>query len=194
MVRGKESRGCGSRRRSIPFPVTPGDDELLRGVDIAIFRAHGYFLREQKPDGYWYYPLEANATMDAEYIFFNHFMGLVDEKKHQRICEHLLAVQADDGAWPLFHQGPGHLGNTIEAYFALKLTGYAADHPALSKAREFILAQGGLAKAQVFTRMFLAYFGQFPWSGIPALPVEVVLLPPWFRINIYEMSSWARGT
>lgn len=174
--------------------LTSTGDELLQGIDHAISRAQEYFLREQKPEGYWYYPLEANATMDAEYIFFNHFMDRVDEKKHQRICEHLLAIQSDDGSWSLFYKGPGHLGNTIEAYFALKLTGYSADYPALVKAREFILAQGGLAKAPVFTRIFLAYFGQFPAHAIPALPVELVLLPPWFPLNIYEMSSWARGT
>lgn len=182
--------------RQEEFPVAPafGDNEFLYGLENAVVRAQEYFLREQKPVGYWYYPLEANATMDAEYIFFNHFMGRVDEEKHKRICAHLLAVQADDGTWPLFYKGPGHLGNTIEAYFALKLTGYPADHPSLRKAREFILDSGGLAKAQVFTRIFLAYFGQFPWRGIPALPVEVILLPSWFPLNIYEMSSWARGT
>lgn len=170
------------------------NSEFLQGVESAIARAQQYFQREQAPDGYWYYPLEANATMDAEYIFFNHFMGRVDEQKHQRLCAHLLAVQGDDGAWPLFYKGPGHLGNTIEAYFALKLTGYSADHPALVKARSFILMKGGLAQAQVFTRIFLAYFGQFPWRGVPAVPVELNLLPPWFPVNIYEMSSWARGT
>lgn len=174
--------------------LTIAREEFLLGVENAILRAQAYFLREQKPEGYWYYPLEANATMDAEYIFFNHFIGRVEEKTHQRLCEHLLAVQNDEGAWPLFYAGPGHLGNTIEAYFALKLTGYSATHPALVKAREFILAHGGLANAQVFTRIFLAYFGQFPWRGVPALPVELVLLPLWFPLNIYEMSSWARGT
>jgi len=177
-----------------PLTVSPADTELLQGVNNAIVRSQEYFLREQKQDGYWYYPLEANATMDAEYIFYSHFMGQVDEKKNNRLCEHMLAIQGENGAWSLFHKGPGHLGNTIEAYFALKLTGYSADHPALEKARKFILDQGGLAKAQVFTRIFLAYFGQFPWNGIPAVPVELNLLPPWFPVNIYEMSSWARGT
>ncbi|MBI3246809.1 MAG: squalene--hopene cyclase [Deltaproteobacteria bacterium] len=174
--------------------LTPSGDEFFQGVENAILRVQEYFLREQQPDGYWYYPLEANATMDAEYIFFNHFVGRVDEQKHRRICEHLLSVQDETGAWPLFYKGPGHLGNTIEAYFALKLTGYPASHPALAKAREFVLAHGGLAQAQVFTRIFLAYFGQFPWRGVPAVPVELVLLPNWSPVNIYEMSSWARGT
>jgi len=182
------------RQEEFPATLAFGDNEFLYGLENAVVRAQEYFLREQKPAGYWYYPLEANASMDAEYIFFNYFMGRVDEEKHKRICAHLLAVQADDGAWPLFYKGPGHLGNTIEAYFALKLTGYPTDHPSLRKAREFILDSGGLAKAQVFTRIFLAYFGQFPWRGIPTLPVEVVLLPSWSPLNIYEMSSWARGT
>lgn len=191
---GVKSGDVADEVRQLSFPMTPERDEFLRGVDNAIIKAQEYFLREQKPEGYWYYPLEANATMDAEYIFFNHFVGRIDEAKHKRLCEHLLAVQDDNGAWPLFYKGPGHLGNTIEAYFALKLTGYPASHPALNKARNFILAQGGLAQAQVFTRIFLAYFGQFPWQGVPAVPVELILLPNWFPLNIYEMSSWARGT
>jgi squalene-hopene/tetraprenyl-beta-curcumene cyclase len=189
-----ESGAVAEEIAHLAFQLTPSGDEFLRGVDNAISRSQAYFLQEQKPEGYWYYPLEANATMDAEYIFFNHFIGRVDEQKHQRLCQHLLAVQGEDGSWPLFYKGPGHLGNTIEAYFALKLTGYPASHSSLVKAREFILAHGGVAQAQVFTRIFLAYFGQFPWRGVPAVPVELILLPNWFPINIYEMSSWARGT
>src|SRR6185369_6837105 len=77
---------------------------------------------------------------------------------------------------------------------AMKLAGTPASHPALEKARRFILDRGGLVKAGVFTRIFLAYFGQFPWDGVPAMPAELILLPNWFPINIYEMSSWARGT
>src|SRR5712691_11366035 len=70
----------------------------------------------------------------------------------------------------------------------------APSEPALVRARDFILAEGGLARAGVFTRIWLAYFGQFSWTGVPAMPVELVLLPPWFPVNIYAMSSWARGT
>ncbi len=28
---------------------------------------------------------------------------------------------------------------------------------------------------------------------VPAIPPELMLLPNWFAINIYEMSSWTRG-
>jgi squalene-hopene/tetraprenyl-beta-curcumene cyclase len=176
-------------------PAAPAHgDEFLAKIEHTIGRSQEYFRREQTAEGYWHRPLEANATMDAEYIFFMHFMGRVDARRQGRIVEHLLATQLADGSWALYPDAPGHLSNTIEAYFAMKLAGLEPSHPALARARELVLARGGAAKAGVFTRMFLAYFGQFPWDGVPAMPVELVLLPPWFPINIYEMSSWARGT
>jgi squalene-hopene/tetraprenyl-beta-curcumene cyclase len=172
----------------------PRGDEFLAKIDHTIARSQDYFRREQHATGYWHRPLEANATMDAEYIFFTHFMGRVNEARQERIAAHLLATQLPDGSWSLYPGAAGHISNTIEAYFALKLAGFPPEHPQLTKARRFILDRGGLVKAGVFTRIFLAYFGQFPWDGVPAMPVELVLLPHWFPINIYEMSSWARGT
>lgn len=165
--------------------------DLLGG---AIDGARDAILAKQFPGGYWHAPLEANVGMDAQYVVFNRFMGRRPVETERRLVEHILAKQGDDGSWPLYHGGPGHLSTTIEAYFALKLTGHSPDEPALVRAREFIHAHGGLARAQVFTRAYLAYFGQFPWQGLPAMPVELMLLPPWFPLNIYAMSSWARET
>jgi squalene-hopene/tetraprenyl-beta-curcumene cyclase len=183
------------RHRITPRPAAPPHrDEFLAKVDHAVDASQAYFRREQHATGYWHRPLEANATMDAEYVFFMHFMGRVNRERQARIVNHLLATQLADGSWSLYPDAPGHLSNTIEAYFALKLAGEPASRPELEKARRFILEHGGLVKAGVFTRIFLAYFGQFPWDGVPAMPVELVLLPSWFPINIYEMSSWARGT
>src|SRR6185369_17963798 len=138
--------------------LRPRRDEFLAKVDHTITRSHEYFRREQHAIGYWHRPLEANATMDAEYVFFMHFMGRVNPERQERIVAHLLATQLADGSWSLYPGAPGHLSNTIEAYFALKLAGRPASHPALAKARGFILERGGAAKAGVFTRIFLAYF------------------------------------
>jgi squalene-hopene/tetraprenyl-beta-curcumene cyclase len=167
---------------------------LRERLDEAIRRSHARALALQHPGGYWHAPLEANVGMDAQYVIFNRFMGRRRDERERRLMGNVLAQQAGDGSWPLYHGGPGHLSTTIEAYFALKLSGHPAGDPALRRAREFILAHGGLARAGVFTRCFLAYFGQFPWEGLPAMPVELVLLPPWFPINIYALASWARET
>jgi squalene-hopene/tetraprenyl-beta-curcumene cyclase len=163
-------------------------------AEQAIARATQYLLVTQHARGYWHAPLEANATMEAEYIFFNRLLGRAKPDLDHRMAERLVALQQADGSWPIYAGGPGNLSTTIETYFALRLVGLLPSEPALVRARDFILARGGLARAGVFTRIWLAYFGQFPWSGVPAMPVELVLLPPWCPLNIYSMSSWARGT
>ena len=167
---------------------------LAARVAQAITRASQYLFATQHARGYWHAPLEANASMEAEYVFFNRLLGRERPDVERRLAERLLALQQADGSWPIYHNGPGGPSTTIEAYFALKLTGMSATEPALVRARDFILGRGGLARAGVFTRIWLAYFGQFPWAGVPSMPVELVLLPPWFPLNIYAMSSWARGT
>ena len=163
---------------------TDTDGEGLGGrVRQAVARATQYLTATQHARGYWQAPLEANATMEAEYVFFNRLLHRERPDLDRRMAERLVALQQVDGSWPIYKEGPGNLSATIEAYFALKLAGLAADEPALARARDFIRGNGGLA-----------WFGQFPWAGVPSLPVELVLLPPWFPINIYAMSSWARGT
>lgn len=171
-----------------------GSEALEELLDRGIRRSQERFFADQHEHGYWHAPLEANVGMDAQYILFNRFMGRRPVEVERRLAERILAGQGADGGWPIYHGGPGHLGTTIESYFALKLCGHVTGEAPLRKAREFILAHGGLARAGVFTRIFLSYFGQFPREGLPAMPVELVLLPPWFALNIYAMSSWARGT
>lgn len=169
-------------------------EELGGILGGAIGAARESLLRKQHPAGYWHAPLEANVGMDAQYIIFNRFIGRRPEAIERRLVEHMLATQTDEGCWTLYQDGPGHLSTTIEAYWAMKLAGLSPDEPALRRARDYILGHGGLARAQVFTRAYLAYFEQFPWWGLPAMPAELMLLPPWFPLNIYAMSSWARET
>jgi squalene-hopene/tetraprenyl-beta-curcumene cyclase len=171
--------------------ISPG---LLARAREAVAKSREFLLRRQAAEGHWHFSMEANATMDAQYIFFNRLLGREMPAEEKRLALHLLATQGADGGWPLFYGGPGHLSASIEAYFALKILGYRPDDEPLQRARDFIHAQGGLAEAQVFTRFFLAFFGQFPWEGVPALPPEIMLLPDRFRFSIYNMSSWARST
>ena len=105
-----------------------------------------------------------------------------------------MRTQRADGTWGQYYDAPGDLSTSIECYFSLKLAGVSLDEPFMRKAREFILSKGGVPKARVFTKIWLALFGQWDWRGVPVMPPEVVLFPNWFPINIYEFSSWARTT
>lgn len=166
----------------------------MEGVARAVDRGRNHLLGLQHADGYWHFAMEANATMDAQYVFLNRLLGRSRPDVERRLGDHLLASQSEDGSWPLYFGGPGHLSCTIEAYFALKLLGHSPDGASMTRARHFIRAGGGAARAQVFTRIFLAFFDQFPWAGVPALPPELILLPERFPLSIYRMSSWARST
>ncbi len=63
----------------------------------------------------------------------------------------------------------------------------------MTRAREAILAHGGAARANVFTHIALALFGQIPWRGVPFIPVEIMLLPRWFPFHISKVSYWSRA-
>ena len=125
-------------------------------IDKAIERTRDFFFREQLPDGYWWAELESNVTITAEYIMLFHFLGMVDRLRERKMAHYILSKQTEEGAWSIWFGGPGDLSTTIEAYFALKLAGYAADDPSMCKARDFILSKGGILKARVFTKVFLA--------------------------------------
>jgi len=163
-------------------------------LDKAIERTRDFFFREQLPDGYWWAELESNSTITAEYLMLFHFLGMADKEKERKMANYLLRQQTREGSWTIWYGGPGDLSTTIEAYFALKLAGYPADHPAMRKARDFVLAKGGILKARVFTKIFLALFGEFSWLGVPSMPIELMLLPNWAYFNLYELSSWSRAT
>jgi len=60
------------------------------------------------------------------------------------------------------------------------------------RAREAIHARGGAIKANVFTRILLALYGETGWANVPTVPVELILLPRWFPIHLSKMSYWAR--
>ena len=166
------------------------DDRL----DSAIHRSRTFLLSQQKEEGYWVAELESNVTITAELIFFMHFTGTVDLDKQEKMVDYLLNKQREDGSWSLFFEGPCDINSTVESYMALKLAGISLRRPEMIRAREAIDGNGGIKATRVFTKIFLAMFGQISWDVCPSVPVEIILLKNWFPINIYEMSSWSRST
>lgn len=167
---------------------------LLAATTEALHRSQEYFLRTQAPEGYWWGKLESNVTMAAEYLLLTHFLGVADRRRWDKVVNYLRREARPDGTWAIYHGGPPDLNATVESYFALKLAGVPADDPLLQAARRFVLSRGGLPRVRVFTKLWLALFGQWPWEGVPVLPPEFMFLPSWFPINLYEFASWARAT
>ncbi|MCH9698852.1 MAG: squalene--hopene cyclase [Gammaproteobacteria bacterium] len=158
----------------------------------AIKRAQQTLLSHQETDGHWLYELEADTTIPSEYIMLMHFVGEIDELLQVKIARYIRSKQSDDGSFPLYYGSAGDISISTKAYFALKLAGDDLDQPHMRKAREYILSQGGVAKANVFTRIALATFGLLPWRGVPYIPVEIMLLPRWFPFHLTKVSYWSR--
>jgi squalene-hopene/tetraprenyl-beta-curcumene cyclase len=146
----------------------------------------------QQADGHWVFELESDATIPAEYVLFEHFLGNVDQALEDKIAAYLRAGQAEHAGWPLYTGGDFDISATVKAYYALKLIGEDPDAPHMARARQAILAHGGAARCNVFTRIMLALFGQVPWRAVPVMPVEIMLLPGWFPFHLDKVSYWSR--
>ena len=147
----------------------------------------------QRDDGHFVFELEADATIPAEYVLMRHYRGEpVDAALEEKIARYLRRIQSTDGGWPLFHAGSSDISASVKAYFALKMIGDEIEMPHMSRARTWILARGGAANSNVFTRNLLALYGAIPWRGVPAMPVEIMLLPRWFPFHLDKVSYWAR--
>ena len=162
-------------------------------IENVISRATEGLLGEQRPDGHWVYELEADATIPSEYVLLVHHLAETPNLElEKKIGIYLRRIQGEHGGWPLFHGGPLDISATIKAYFALKMIGDDTDAPHMARARAEILKRGGALKANVFTRILLALYGETSWNNVPTVPVELILLPRWFPIHLSKMSYWAR--
>ena len=162
-------------------------------IERVVAKCQTWFLKQQNKDGHWAFELEADATIPAEYILLNHFLDEVSDDVEKEIASYLRTIQdTKHHGWALYHDGDFNISASVKAYFALKLTGDDEDLPHMKKARTAILAHGGAAKANVFTRITLALFNQLPWRGVPVMRPEALLLPKWAPFHIDKVSYWSR--
>src|SRR2546430_13845925 len=166
---------------------------VVTALDAAISRAQARLLALQAPNGHWAGEVEAPPEITAEYVLLCHLLDRVDRERERKAVRFLRRRQRADGGWNLFEEGPTNLSATIKAYFAMKMAGVPVDDPAMARARTQIREMGGPVKANVFCKILLAQFGEYDWNGVPTMPAEIMLLPPpFFLFNIYEVSYWSR--
>ena len=182
------AKRTGARAKPLAKAKAPSLDEVIKsGAD--------WLFRRQVPQGYWVGRLATNSTMEAEWVLALWFMGLEAHPVRPRLVKSILREQREDGAWHVYANAPsGDVNATVECYAALRSAGLAADHPALKKARAWIEDKNALQNIRVFTRYWLALIGEWPWSGTPNAPPEVVYFPTWFPFSIYNFACWARAT
>jgi len=175
------------------LPSRPAPAAVEPALERAIERATQALAELQRPDGHWVFELEADATIPAEYVLLQHYLGEGDALGIEpKIAAYLRRTRRAQGGWPLVHDGGFDVSASVKAYFALKMIGEDPGAAHMREARAAILAHGGAARCNVFTRVLLALYGMLGWHAVPVMPVEIMLLPPWFPFHLSKISYWAR--
>lgn len=170
--------------------VAPFDhpEQLLSSIS----RSRDYLLSLQHEDGYWVGELEGDSILESEYILLLAFLNQQHSQDAIYAANYLMDTQMPDGGWNMYPEGPIEISASVKAYFALKLTGHSPEAEYMKRARNAILAAGGVEAVNSFTRYYLALLGVIPYAKCPAVPPELMLIPNWMPFNIFEMSAWSR--
>ena len=181
----------GELNRSEAVSFNAAEYLLEERLSDGIEGATAWLLGQQAVEGYWCGELEADTTLSSDYILYLHVLG--NTARVPKLAEHIRRHQLSDGGWNIYEGGPAELNATVKAYLALKLAGDSPDAPHLVRARRRVHALGGLERTNSFTRFYLALVGAVGWDLVPAALPELVILPSWFVLNLYRMSSWTRA-
>ncbi|MFI0367476.1 squalene--hopene cyclase [Actinomadura sp. 1N219] len=175
--------------------MTTTDVSGLTGAAAAAAgAARDHLLGLQSSEGWWKGELETNVTMDAEDLLLRQFLGIRSERETAEAARWVRSQQREDGTWANFHGGPPDLSTTVEAYVALRLAGDPVDADHMRRAAKYARDAGGIEATRVFTRIWLALFGQWSWDDLPVMPPELMYLPKRVPLNVYDWACWARQT
>ena len=166
--------------------------EHAKDVHGALDAGRDALLRMQDSEGWWKGELETNVTIDAEDLLLRQFLGIRTETQTAGTATWVRSRQRDDGTWANYWGGPPDLSTTVEAYLALRLAGDRTEAQHMRRAAAFVREEGGLGATRVFTRVWLALCGLWEWDELPVIPPEIMFLPRFVPLNIYDFGCWAR--
>ena len=175
---------------------------LAVAVEQAIDGACKYLFNRQNPEGYWVGELEADTSLESDYVALQLWLyppdadGSWNPLTRQRVdaaCRRILDHQLPDGGWNIYASGPANVSASVKAYFALKVAGLNANDERMRRAKAKILELGGVEATNSYTKIYLSYFEQYSRAKVASIPPEIFLLPEGNRFSIYGMSSWSRA-
>jgi squalene-hopene/tetraprenyl-beta-curcumene cyclase len=178
--------------------LTPGRARVDRGLTAA----RDWLLERQQPQGYWCGELAGDTTLESYLILLEAFFSRPDgssslngggSRKTPGLAKVIRNQCLPAGGWSQYPGGPADLSVSCLSYLALKVAGDAALAPHMQRTAALVRQLGGAERANSYTRYHLALFGQLPWSQVPAIPPEMLLLPSWSPFTIHDMSAWSRA-
>ena len=153
---------------------TDVDFEELNRV---IAKAQNNSWAEMKDNG-WNFPTYLGSWFLSEYYFELKALGLLEQSQFNQtfFTQLLLDTQLPDGSWEQVHEHnlkTGGLDPTIFNYLYLKTVGVDHNSEMMVKAKNWVLAHGGIEGAQTMSKMKLAAFGHYSWTGFLDIPLMI---------------------
>ncbi|MFY9726603.1 MAG: squalene--hopene cyclase [Bryobacteraceae bacterium] len=192
-----------SRRHAHIPAIAPTPAERAARIDRALTASGQALEALQKPTGCWWGDLTADTTLESDYVLYDLWRHQPDADgewrppaapRIRKACQSILRRQLPDGGWSIYPGGPSEINATARAYTACKLAGQIAgidpNSAAMRRARDRVLALGGLQAANSYTKINFSLLGLYPRQWAPSVPPEIVLAP---GDILYEMSSWTRA-
>jgi len=171
-------------------------------LNYSIDSASDYLLARQAAKGYWVGELEADTSLESDYILLQLWLyppgddgvwSPLSARRVQSAARYILSRQLLDGGWNIYPGGPANVSASVKAYLALRLAGYEASDIRLENARRRVIELGGVESSNSYTKIYLSYFGLYDRNKTPTIPPELFLLPNATRLTVYDMSSWTRA-
>src|SRR6266540_3375269 len=80
-------------------------DDLASRVAAAIDGARNWLFSQQHEEGYWCGELEADSTLESDYILMHTLLGTGNHMRFQKCANYILRHQNEDGGWPIYKIG-----------------------------------------------------------------------------------------
>src|SRR5260370_2920131 len=83
-------------------------DGLASRVGAAMDAARKLLFSTQHDDGYWCGELEADTTLESDYILLHTLLATGDPPRFHKAANSLLQHQNEDGGWSIYAVGPSN--------------------------------------------------------------------------------------
>ena len=120
---------------NLATPALSPEFARREALEQAIERGAEHLLSLQYEAGYWLGELQADTTLESDYIYYLHVLGQAEPRRIAKLANYVRQRQLVDGGWSIYPRGPSELNATCKAYFALKLAGDATNSPHMMQAR-----------------------------------------------------------
>ena len=163
---------------------------MVEDIRQSVEAASAHLLGLQDRQGYWCGEVEGDATLHADYILLQRWLGRTPPDQAR---DAILDTQSDGGGWPLYRGGPDNVSASVKVYAAARLAGLSASAPRMRLAASRIRRLGYANAANSYTRLYLSLFGLYPRSAVPSIAPEWFMVGPGSRFSVYGMASWTRA-